>query len=242
LTDLLTAGSTYVTTTTPPRFDNATNLATTEFVRSSGFQFNGTAGGGINSNTTLTLNQLGNWYQVQTASVTATLPPVATAPPGGTYTFMVTAASFTIKGNASENIVLLSGGSSNTYLPAVGETVTLVANPVVSSWYIVQAGFGTNSFASFFGSIGWQKLPGGLVIQWGAASCPVQQTTLVNFPLAFPNNCLQVTGNIGSSIGLTANTVGVGVQANGTKTGFNISVATTTASGAPGVDWIAIGN
>lgn len=55
-------------------------------------------------------------------------------------------------------------------------------------------------------SNGYQKLPGGLIFQWGQTGNIADNGTLVvNFPIAFPNNALRViganfnpsTGNIG---------------------------------------------
>lgn len=54
-------------------------------------------------------------------------------------------------------------------------------------------GTGTNQIpdmASFTGSKsanGWQKLPGGLILQWGNAA-PTSGSTNINFPIAFPQN------------------------------------------------------
>ncbi|WP_396007108.1 gp53-like domain-containing protein, partial [Escherichia coli] len=40
---------------------------------------------------------------------------------------------------------------------------------------------------------GYQKLPSGLIIQWGAIDVPLtSQDTVTYFPIAFPNRCLRV--------------------------------------------------
>lgn len=56
-------------------------------------------------------------------------------------------------------------------------------------------GVGTNqipdmsSFASSKTTNGWQKLPGGLILQWGqTASVASEQNVSVTFPIAFPTN------------------------------------------------------
>ena len=37
---------------------------------------------------------------------------------------------------------------------------------------------------------GYQKLPGGLIIQWGSVTVPVDSSATFTFPIAFPNACL----------------------------------------------------
>ncbi|HAI0877053.1 TPA: hypothetical protein HIS20_004813, partial [Escherichia coli] len=40
---------------------------------------------------------------------------------------------------------------------------------------------------------GYQKLPSGLIIQWGPIDVPLtSQDTVTYFPIAFPNRCLRV--------------------------------------------------
>ncbi len=52
-----------------------------------------------------------------------------------------------------------------------------------------------NEFGSSLAANGYQKLPSGLIIQWGNAYIPVNGTTF-NFSIAFPNSCasLVITG------------------------------------------------
>ena len=48
---------------------------------------------------------------------------------------------------------------------------------------------------------GYQKLHGGLIIQWGLAACGVDSSTTVNLPISFPNSFLNVRGgNKASSV------------------------------------------
>lgn len=42
---------------------------------------------------------------------------------------------------------------------------------------------------------GYQKLPSGLIIQWGSVQSANIATTTVNYPIAFPNNCFQVVAS-----------------------------------------------
>ena len=44
-------------------------------------------------------------------------------------------------------------------------------------------------------SNGYQKLHGGLIIQWGTVSLPTAGETTITFPMSFPTSCLVVTAN-----------------------------------------------
>lgn len=58
-----------------------------------------------------------------------------------------------------------------------------------------------SSFTSSLAANGWQKLPGGLIIQWGlSVSTPASANYATNFPIAFPNVCLQATATFADSI------------------------------------------
>ncbi|WP_410003104.1 gp53-like domain-containing protein, partial [Salmonella enterica] len=48
-----------------------------------------------------------------------------------------------------------------------------------------------NSFTSQKSLTGWQKLPGGLILQWGLTTTSgSEQNALVTFPVAFPGSIL----------------------------------------------------
>jgi len=61
------------------------------------------------------------------------------------------------------------------------------------------AGATANNWAQTLSANGYQKLPSGLIIQWGNFALPVGSTTSVSFPLTFPNNVWAVTTSQGHS-------------------------------------------
>ena len=77
---------------------------------------------------------------------------------------------------------------------------------------------------------GYQKLPGGLVIQWGSVTAASDGTS-VDFPIAFPNNCInvQLTEENSSSAGAVS-------YSNVSTTGF-----TAYNSAGNVTNWLAIG-
>lgn len=90
-----------------------------------------------------------------------------------------------------------------------------------------------------FNPNGYVTLPGGLILQWGVANGPAPGPTLVNFPLAFPNNVwsLAFAPNAGTgSFQVTAQYGGL------TLTGFELYILATGGSGSRNIAWIAVGN
>jgi len=51
--------------------------------------------------------------------------------------------------------------------------------------------------AQSLSSNGYQVFPGGLVLQWGSATCGIDTDTSINWPYTFPNACLQATATYG---------------------------------------------
>jgi hypothetical protein len=206
-----------------------------------GVNFSGT-GIALAANTTLTASQMGNWAQVQAANVTATLPPLSSVSPGATITFVVGAQSgFTIKANGSEIIQSSTATQANTYLPLPGETVTLAANGTGVAWYVVEGGFSTPSFSSSKVTSGYQKLPSGLIIQWGITAASITGGSMsATFPIAFPNTCLFAAG------ASTANSAPTAWMATGTTTTtgatfWNAQASGSAAAAGQGGSYIAIG-
>ena len=146
-------------------------------------------------------------------------------------------------------IVRATGATSP--LPASGSPATLLANTFNGSQKIVGnlevTGnldiSGTLAFAKGFenslNETGWQKLPGGLILQWGtvslAASTGGSLTQPVIYPITFPNNVLHIFMGYRESTGGSADSL---YSRDRTNTGFN---AGQTAGEAHTCSWLAIG-
>lgn len=77
---------------------------------------------------------------------------------------------------------------------------------------------------------GYQKLPGGLIVQWGKVVTSTGGGTPVTFPIAFPTGCYVVTAALDNQL--------TNYQAGSiTASGFNA----IAASGTPSMNWIAVG-
>ncbi|MGK3134888.1 hypothetical protein ACCX84_03845 [Pantoea trifolii] len=97
-----------------------------------------------------------------------------------------------------------------------------------------------NSFASsLVAGGGYQKLPGGLIIQWGNGVYANQATTLVTLPIAFPNAGFLAISCKGASLTLSGEYI-VGSQIASLST-INITNTGGTSGGTKGIYWIALG-
>lgn len=140
----------------------------------------------------------------------------------------------TIAAAGTDYIVPPGGGSSMTSIVLQpGETIDICAPG--GNWDIV-GGSASLRFSAMFGGTlatsGYQRLPGGLILQWGL-SAPTAAGLAVTFPVAFPNNCFAITTgyNGGANYPLWTNVPPF------SKTGF-----TFYCSGTGTGSWFAIGN
>lgn len=125
-------------------------------------------------------------------------------------------------------------------------TNALTTNLGLGSASKKDVGIGTNqipdmtSFAKLFANNGYQKLPGGLIIQWGAVSVAstggVSANTNVSFPIAFPSAPKSVTAIIQTS---DPSQRFVGFDgANTTATTLRLTYVTNTTNA---IYWTAMG-
>lgn len=194
LTDLLTAGSTYVTTATPPQFDNNPNLATTAWVKTGGLRYSLGSPNGGTSGLTLTAANAGQSIMLaSTFTGTITLPSSATMDDGETIS-IVSGSNVSINVVCAGTDVMFPYNSSITSLTlATGDDVQITKRGPIgtqSVWFVTggsaklkySAQFGTSQ-----GANGYQKLPSGLIIQWGAAGSNASGVATLTLPIAFPS-------------------------------------------------------
>lgn len=96
---------------------------------------------------------------------------------------------------------------------------------------LTPSNFGVNSLATN----GYQKLAGGLILQWGFYNTTVAGTSTATFPVAFPTACLNVTGESVFTGALAASSVIIAGSLTATNFQFY--------QGSTSVDfyWFAIG-
>lgn len=173
--------------TTQAQFNDSQKIATTEFVRNAQGNLSGISS--ANASATLSLSQIGNLFAFygSTAGQTITLPDASTVPAGYGYDLINQASvPVTIKGHSSQNInsnTLGGASAANTVVLKPGDSIYITSNGV-SAWDSFGITTG-NQFPASLATSGYQKLPSGLIIQWGTTTGGGSGGTTVTYPLAF---------------------------------------------------------
>lgn len=229
--------------TTPPQFDNDTSMATTAFVQRALGNYR--TFGAIFGTVSLTAADAGGVFSYFGVSGTVTVKlPLSTT--------MAVGASLTFYNNSQySQTIALQGADLMAYgAPSFGgggafTTVSVPAGCLIqitcqgtNSWQ-VSGGTATLEqtalFAKTFGANGYQKLPGGWIIQWGAGTTNASGIGTITFPLAFPTACDHVIPKARRSA-VGSNSVGT----DGAATTTTASIWAATAA-VTGFDYIAIG-
>lgn len=220
---------------TAPQFANDKKFATTEFVQRALGNFNSHVA--IMSNWTLTAAEMGMSIQVGDCAIT--LPSAASIPAGSAVNLLATGYGLlNVTGGAS---FVVGGGDGNVVTSWTlnrGDEAVCVSNGTV--WIV----FGTTSLkqnsqfgASIAGS-GYQKLPSGLIVQWGLNISSTSGVVVVTLPLSWPNGPLLINATaaiVGSSV--TA-TVSGGSGTTIEVSGWNADGARTATQ----IYWLVIGH
>lgn len=94
---------------------------------------------------------------------------------------------------------------------------------------------------------GYQKLPGGLILQWGSAAVSlVEGATSITFPIPFPNNVFNVQAIVENNTSSIYCNSGIQIVSKST-TGINFFIQNFNQPGGTtqptsGIEWFAIGN
>jgi len=226
------------------QFDASTKIATTSFVqRALG---NNQGWKTISADTVLTGADAGKVIGISsntTSDITITLPAASSVPIGAVFKFASnsTAKTITIKTSGSDTIT--AGYQNGSYVPVTSISMTglqataELACATTDGWFLVS---GTSQlkaseyFKCSLGSNGYQKLPSGLILQWGMITpSTINTQTQFTFPIAFPTGGLVLI-----AAAYSGGTTFVGAQGyvvNAT-TGSVMNTATSTV-----VCWLAIG-
>ena len=207
IADYLQAAITGALGVTPPQFDNDTSLATTAFVQRALGNF--AVGDSFAQDETLSAAKTGRHLLPNSNAITRVYLPSASA---AGFTLGGRGEAYHIQNTASQAIAVAPQGSDSIFVSGsssgagvalslpVGAEVTLVRISN-TAW----AAFGTGalkSSADFGASLaanGYQKLPSGLIIQWGFVPKPSAAAVAVTWPIAFPNGFGRCIASFGGS-------------------------------------------
>lgn len=133
-----------------------------------------------------------------TTGLVATLPPLASVPDGASYYLFGAAVGGTIKATTGEFIFAGTAGNQTQLTVKAAGSVQLTKSGTL---WLMSGGsmltVASAEFAALLSLAGWQKLPSGLIIQWGSVfvsnpQANILATTPVTFPITFPNAAIQV--------------------------------------------------
>lgn len=185
---------------TPAQFDNDTSLATSQFVqRALG---NNSSMDSFNVSTALSAVHAGRLIVTSgVGGIVMTLPSASAVITGCAIDFFNGAGTaITVARNSSDLIWTNTYGYSLENISVgTGETLRLVSNG--SNGWIVSSGSASlknaASFGSSLASSGYQKLPSGLIIQWGGGTTINADTTAtITLPIQFPAVFAAVMGSM----------------------------------------------
>lgn len=183
------------TAPTPAQFDNDSSIATTEFVQRALGSYNGYTG--ISVSRSLLPSDIGKAVFVASGGwqITAPTPGSMGVPIGAAVTFFGTVGTNSTIVPGPGAVINTATGSIPSVSLKTGQSLTLVAL-TNSLWQVLNstATLGENeSFAAALSANGYQKLPSGLIEQWGITGGAAQNVPVtVTFPIAFPTACRSI--------------------------------------------------
>lgn len=220
---------------TQAQFDFTTKAATTAFVQRALGSFSGIAS--IASNTALTAAFVGCRVNVS-PGVTATLPPASGVAMGAAILFAGDGIFTPAAGDTLYDLTGVAVSNTNIGYGVGLADFTHVIRTSSSSWQVF-GGAGSLKFSPAFQKSfvanGYQKLPSGLIVQWGTGTTSGAGVATVTYPVAFPTACLNLACSARRASALS-NSVG----SNGTF-GASSSTVYAASATATGFDYLAIG-
>jgi hypothetical protein len=190
----------------PPQFDNSLKLVTTAAMKAAGNQASGVYP--YNVNTGIPASCMGGLvYAYGSSSLSFNLPGAGAAgfPIGAEITILnASSQPMTLSAVGTDKINFGASQVGSVIIP-VNDVLTLAWN--ASSWFASSGGVMLQYSALFAASLvqasGYQKLPSGLIIEWGISQAITNGAgpTSVLYPLAFPHAPLVVLANYGNSSG-----------------------------------------
>ena len=221
------------TAPTPPQFDSSLRLASTAFAKRMGVEYSVFVP--LPVSTALGASYIGGIASVSSATpINITLPPTTGVAEGATVEVVNAGASSVTVLAAGTDVLASPVMAGTTVVLGTGDNAEFVK---VSGTWRLRGGTAALKYAAVFAAgltaNGYQKLPSGLILQWGSVDISTS-AKVVTFPIAFPALCSAVT--------LSMSATGVPTSQFCSITTKNNSSFTVVANaGNPACFWHAIG-
>jgi hypothetical protein len=226
---------------TAAQFDNSTLLATTAFVKRQGLQASNvnvvTGVGPITpafAGSTIVLSAAG--------SFTVTMNAANSFADGARVEFINVSPGAVTIAKQSGDLFAPSSSNPTTFTLNNGDSLILESRGSANIWYAVGGSAQlkySSAFGSFLASPGYQKLPSGLIIQWGSGSTNSSGVITQTLPTTFPTGWFGGWATVQQSGAYTANVTVLNTTTMGI-TGYITTSGAVVGAGLA-INWIAIG-
>jgi len=222
---------------TAPQFANDKKFATTEFVqRALGNRVGDN--GGYSANGSMSPSDVGKTIPVSSPSpFTLTLPPLASVPGGAELFFINTNSGDVTLVAAGADKLSYGGNLLASFTVKAHSSLRLLSS--VGTWANASGDAGlaySDVFGASLASSGYQRLPSGLIIQWGMdlSTYTAGVARTITMPLTFPNAM--------RSLALTApNTNMNTILTSYWRSTSQFDITASTAVSGYGISWTAMG-
>lgn len=238
----VSAGQTLTTGATPTQFDSSTKLATTAFVQRMGKQFSGVTA--FTGALTGIASHLGGKVYGWSSTVNS-----YSVPNSVTYSTPL-GATVTVENFGWQPILVVPQGSDKLQTATQTQVATFNVPFGTSAeftyvgsgvWFVTGTAVLSSSadFGASLNGAGYQKLPSGLILQWGSTGAIAGGGhATVTLPIAFPNNVYNVQALAQSSADTTVSISGGWQLLNAAS--FTLRNMSTVGSAS--FSYLAIGN
>ncbi|WP_244138056.1 hypothetical protein [Burkholderia sp. BCC0398] len=229
---------------TAAAYDASTRLATMTALAGAGVRFS--AFGSISGTYALALTDLPKIIAVQANGQTVTLPPATDAHVGAVQRLFVypgTSNSITVAAPAGQQVSTPTTVGSSVAVSANGFTDFVWEGTATQHWEVSGAGVMDKipAFGASLATSGYQKLPSGLIFQWGVANTSGSGDVQIIFPIGYTTACYSVVASPNSNLASGTFDAPNGITASGFWVGGYQCSSSPPIRSSHECRWMAIG-